>query len=66
MACIPCMVGVASAGPLAPIAAVGATAYYLTRKNNNKRSNNKLSNNKRSNNKRSNNKRSNNKRREKK
>ena len=32
MACIPCMVGVASAGPLAPIAAVGATAYYLTKK----------------------------------
>jgi hypothetical protein len=39
MACLPCMVGIASAGPLAPIAALGATAYYLTKKN--KKSNKK-------------------------
>jgi len=32
MACIPCMAGVAASGPLAPLAAVGATAYYLTKK----------------------------------
>jgi len=32
MACIPCMAGVAASGPLAPLAVVGATAYYLTKK----------------------------------
>ena len=32
MACVPCMVGVAASGPLAPLAAVGATAYYITKK----------------------------------